>query len=386
MDLQQCRECRDNYPKWMIFYMDATSMCKICILSGQIKANRDMIDEVKLDIDLITGRINESIRCADDNNSMRKEIEVIEEKVKNIEKVELNFSGFITPDFGKANKERKEEIDEERKSRDGVADENDWEMLKEDVGNMITSGIKEIRENVNDKQGREENLECSLSRSSVVGSKRGKEVSQNADICIVREEKDLNIKNKFSLLKEGSGDEERVDYSVLGNSNIKKFQRKTKTNMKRNIYCSPEAGMERIVEHIENGSLEGDTVVIHGGGDDIKGMNTEKLMELYKNAIEKVTNKGKLCIISGILPRLKESPYWSSRAIGINDRVREICKTKPGVMFVDSWDSFYNNRRLYSEDGIQLNKQGSDMLSILIDEKVHVNSNLESRRQGMSIT
>ena len=192
MDLQQCSECRDNYPKWMIFYMDATSMCKICILSGQIKANKDMIDEVKLDIDLITGRINESIRCADDNNSMRKEIEVIEEKVKNIEKVELNFSGFITPDFGKVNKERKEEIDEERKSRDGVADENDWEMLKEDVGNMITSGIKEIRENVNDKQGREENLECSLSRSSVVGIKRGKKVSQNADICIVRKEKDLN--------------------------------------------------------------------------------------------------------------------------------------------------------------------------------------------------
>ena len=186
--------------------MDATSMCKICILSGHIKANRDMIDEVKLDIDLIAGRMNESIRCADDNNSMRKEIEVIEEKVKNIEKVELNFSGFVTPDFGKVNKERKEERDEERKSRDGVADENDWEMLKEDVGNMITSGIKEIRENVNDKQGREENLECSLSRSSVVGIKRGKKVSQNADICIVREEKDLNIKNKFSLLKEGSGD------------------------------------------------------------------------------------------------------------------------------------------------------------------------------------
>ena len=372
MDLQQCRECRDNYPQWMIFSMDATNMCKICILSGQVKANRDRIDEVKLDIDIITGRINESITNAEDNNSMKKDIELIEERVKNIEKEELDFSGFVKPDFKKVDEERVEAKNEERKSRDDVAEKNDWEMLTKDVGNMVASGIKEIRENSYARQEKEENNKYS--------------VSQSADICVVREEKDLNIKNKFSLLKEGSGDEERVDYSVLGNSNVKKFKRRTKTNMTRNIYCSPDAGMEKIVEHIENGNLEGDTVVIHGGGDDIKGMNTEKLMKLYKNTIEKVTNKGKLCIISGILPRLKESPYWSSRAIGINDRVREICKTKPGVMFVDSWDSFYNNRRLYSEDGIQLNKQGSDMLSILIDEKVHVNSNLESRRQGMSIT
>ena len=353
--------------------IDETRICKICILSGQIKANKDRMDEIKMDIDLVNGKINDTNLYADDANNRRKEVKLIEERIGNIEKEELDFPGFTKPDFSKVDKEQKEERDGVRRSSDDVADEReDWERLKKDVGNMVASGIKEIRENICDTQEKEENEKYSS--------------AQSAEIRIVREEKGADTKNRFSLLKEGSGDEEQVDYSVLGNSTVKKFKRRTKTNMTRNIYCSPDAGMEKIVEHIENGNLEGDTVVIHGGGDDIKGMNTEKLMKLYKNTIEKVTNKGKLCIISGILPRLKESPYWSSRAIGINDRVREICKTKPGVMFVDSWDSFYNNRRLYSEDGIQLNKQGSDMLSILIDEKVHVNSNLESRRQGMSIT
>ena len=91
MDLQQCRECRDNYPQWMIFSMDAASMCKICILSVQVKANKDSIDKVKVDLDLITGRINESITNAEDNNGMRKDIELIEERVKSIEKEELDF-------------------------------------------------------------------------------------------------------------------------------------------------------------------------------------------------------------------------------------------------------------------------------------------------------
>ena len=214
MDLQQCRDCRDSYPQWMIFSMDADSMCKICILSGQIKANRDRIDEVKLDIDIITGRMNESITYTENNNSMRKEIELIEERVKNIEKEELDFSGFVKPDIKKVDEEREEAKDEERESGDDVAERNDWEMLKRDVGNMVASGIKEIRENSYARQEKEENNKYS--------------VSQSADICIVREEKDLNIKNKFSLLKEGSGDEEQVDYSVLGNSTIKKFKGRTK--------------------------------------------------------------------------------------------------------------------------------------------------------------
>ena len=373
MDLQQCRECEDEYPPWMIICIDKTTICKICILSGEIKANKDRMDNIKMDVDLIAGKLNDRNICAEDINSTRKEIKLIEEKIGNVEKEELDFSGFAKPDFAKADKEQKEEEDGVRRSWDDVAEENEeWERLTKDVGNMVESGIREIRANICDGQGKEENQKYSY--------------SQRTEIRTGREEKVLNTKNKFSLLKEGSGDEEEVDYSVLGNSNVIKFKGRTRRNTKRSIYCSPDAGMEKITEHIENGNIEGNTVVIHGGGNDIRTMNTEKLMKLYKNAIEKVTSRGKRCIISGILPRLKESPYWSSRAIGINNRVQEICKAKQGVMYIDNWDRFYNNRGFYSDDGIHLNKQGSDMLSMLMDEKVQINSNLEIRRQRINVT
>ena len=86
MVLQQCSECDEEYPIWMIICLDGTRMCKICILSRQIKTNKDRVDELKMDIDLIIGKLNETTMYADDTKSIRKEIELIEEKVVNIEK------------------------------------------------------------------------------------------------------------------------------------------------------------------------------------------------------------------------------------------------------------------------------------------------------------
>ena len=83
------------------------------------------MDRIKLDIDLITGKINESTMFGDETNSMRKEIKSIEEKVRNIEKEQLDFSGFIKPELTNINREQKEEKNGERKSRDKVAEEGD---------------------------------------------------------------------------------------------------------------------------------------------------------------------------------------------------------------------------------------------------------------------
>ena len=372
MDLQQCRDCRDSYPQWMIFSMDADSMCKICILSGQIKANRDRIDEVKLDIDIITGRMNESITYTENNNSMRKEIELIEERVKNIEKEELDFSGFVKPDIKKVDEEREEAKDEERKSRDDVAEENDMEMLREDVGNMITSGIKEIRENGYDKQGKEVNLKCSFSQSSVEKIEKGKKG---------------NCSNRYCLLEEDNGEvEEDKEYEILGNSEVRYMGERTKRGGKRGIYFTNGAGIEDILEHIRNKRMKGKTTVIHGGGDDIKKLETEHILRAYKEVIKETKDKGKLCIVSGIVPRRGESSYWSSRAIGINNRLQGYCKEMDGVMFVDNWDRFYGNRKLYTADGVHLNRQGTNLLSVIIEEKVEVNSNLDKRRRREKVT
>ena len=366
MDLQQCSDCKVNYPQWMIICMDATSMCKICILSGQIKANKDRIEEVKLDIDIITGKINETTTYADDTESMRKEMKLIEEKVKNIEKVELDFSGFVRPDFIKVSKEQKEE----EESRDDERD--DWEMLKDDVGNMITSGIKEIREGIYDKGGNEGNLRGSFSQSSEIRIERAKKG---------------NCNNRYCLLEEDNGErKEEKEYEILGNSEVRYMRERTKRGGRRGIYSTNGAGIEDILEHIRNKRMEGKTTVIHGGGDDIKKLETEHMLRVYKDAIKETIDQGKLCIVSGIVPRRGESSYWSSRAIGINNRLQGYCKEMDGVMFIDNWDRFYGNRKLYSADGMNLSRLGTSLLSVIIEEKVQINSNLDKRRRREIIT
>ena len=57
-----------------------------------------------------------------------------------------------------------------------------------------------------------------------------------------------------------------------------------------------------------------------------------------------------------------------------------------GVMFVDNWDRFYGNRKLYTADGVHLNRQGTNLLSVIIEEKVEVNSNLDKRRRREKVT
>ena len=49
-------------------------------------------------------------------------------------------------------------------------------------------------------------------------------------------------------------------------------------------------------------------------------------------------------------------------------------------MFVDYWDRFYGNQKLYAADGRHLSRQGTELLSVIIEEKVEINSNLEKRR------
>ena len=161
---------------------------------------------------------------------------------------------------------------------------------------------------------------------------------------------------------------------------------RTKRGGKRGIYFTNGAGIEDILEHIRNKRMKGKTTVIHGGGDDIKKLETEHILRVYKEVIKETKDKGKLCIVSGIVPRRGESSYWSSRAIGINNRLQGYCKEMDGVMFVDNWDRFYGNRKLYTADGVHLNRQGTNLLSVIIEEKVEVNSNLDKRRRREKVT
>ena len=57
-----------------------------------------------------------------------------------------------------------------------------------------------------------------------------------------------------------------------------------------------------------------------------------------------------------------------------------------GVLFVDNWDRFSGNQKLYAADGMHLSRQGKNLLSVIIEEKVEINSNLDKRRRRVNVT
>ena len=260
----------------------------------------------------------------------------------------------------KLNIGKKEEICRDSNvNSDNAVEKEEIEAFRKDVEDIVVEGLREIRGNTNIIEDRK-----------VENSK-----SEIPEHKIHKKEPEISLKNRFSVLEEEEGEKEENEYCILGDSIVKHFKKTTKRRKQRNIYSSPGAGMKRLTEHIENGQLDGRMVVLQGGGNDIEKTNTETLMKLFEDAIKKVRERGKMCVVSGILPRHNESHYWSSKAIGINDRVQKYCSKMDGVMFIDNWDRFYHNQKFYTRDGVHLNYLGTDILSSIIDREVELYSN-----------
>ena len=192
----------------------------------------------------------------------------------------------------------------------------------------------------------------------------------------------IKTRNGFALLEESEGDDENAGYTVVGDSIVKYFKdscTRGKKRVRRMVRSSPGAGVERILEHLDSEEVEGDTVVIHAGTNDVIKVGSEKLFDLFKAAINKVRSKGKKCIISSIIPRKYESRYWFSRALGQNNRIKELCKEMDDCFFVDTWFDFWNKDEFYSRDGIHLSNRGERFLSNRLDEAVAHLSNFEQR-------
>lgn len=360
MARNKCTECYELYPKYMIMGSENNKVCKICVVLNEVRSNSTKIEKIRMDVDLIVGKINESNISSQDESKMTRELERTNQRLNEITSEERNFSGFITEEDLKLNTGKKEEIGRDSDvDSDNTAEKEEIEAFRKDVEDVVSEGLREIRGNtkiIEDKK--------------VEHSKN--ELPENN---IYRKGPEISLKNRFTVLEEENGEKEENEYCILGDSIVKHFKKTTKRRKQRNIYSSPGAGMKRITEHIEKGQLDGRMVVLQGGGNDIEKTNTETLMKLFEDAIKKVRERGKMCVVSGILPRHNESHYWSSKAIGINDRVQKYCSKMDGVMFIDNWDRFYHNQKFYTRDGVHLNYLGTDMLSSIIDREVELYSN-----------
>ena len=59
---------------------------------------------------------------------------------------------------------------------------------------------------------------------------------------------------------------------------------------------------------------------------------------------------------------MRQSYLWYSKAIGINDRLRNKC-SELDINFVDLWDLFYGRKEFFNSDGVHLNRIGKKALA-----------------------
>ena len=96
---------------------------------------------------------------------------------------------------------------------------------------------------------------------------------------------------------------------------------------------------------------------------------TEPLFAELEKMVETLHEKTDNGIVVGLLPRNDVSHYSLSKAIGLNSRLENVC-TQKGVRFVNFWDRFVGNRKLYKRDGIHFNDEGKKLFGSLLNESL----------------
>ena len=217
------------------------------------------------------------------------------------------------------------------------------------------------------RKDRTDAVECS-NRFSVLEAE--KEIGLDEEI----EVKDR--KGKGVEVREREGVSSTPQVCVVGDSQVRYLGSTFcgKNRSRRRIVCMPGAGVKEVREEVQRrvqGMERECVVVLHVGGNDVSAGRSEELVDRYEGMIDEIKESGRRCVVSGILPRVYLSREWMSRAIGVNERVKELCR-KAGASFVDEWDRFFGRRELYAWDGVHLSRKGVDVLSNCLEKGVEI--------------
>ena len=248
--------------------------------------------------------------------------------------------------------------------------------------NTVRTKDKEERENY--PRNKEEQFRKATGRR-VTASKSKKQPENEIVTC-----------NRFSLL--ANEEEETV---LIGDSMVKNQGEHfgLQNTRKRKVRSYPGASARKIDEEIRklNIAKKKTTIIVQASGNDLFLKNgnsgrTEPLVETLKRTIDTAKNKTKNTLVIGILPRLNVSHFSLSKALGINERLKAICQMEE-VTFIDLWDTFYGNRKLFKRDGIHFSEEGMreygnqlslnlhDHLSKVEIEQVRIPENSSSTKQ-----
>ncbi|XP_045136199.1 uncharacterized protein LOC123519077 [Portunus trituberculatus] len=146
---------------------------------------------------------------------------------------------------------------------------------------------------------------------------------------------------------------------VVGDSQVRHldaaFCAKDRKRMTR--VCLPGAGIERISAQLDTCLADGTKPIVFliAGGNDICKVRSEELFRRFKEALAKIRNKDATPVVCGVLPRKELGGEWLSRAIAVNCRFADHCRSN-GWAFINNWDLFYGKDTLYTRDGVHLSR------------------------------
>ena len=274
-----------------------------------------------------------------------KEIEKLRKENKELKsKIQEIYS--LIADMQKANKVLNDELVDNGKDIHEIRNQLATAKLPNNPRTVAGEGKE------NSSRNREEQFIKATGRR--VTTRRAKEQPRN----------ETATRNRFSLLSEK--EEETV---LIGDSMVKDQSKHFgfRNINKRKVRSYPGANAKKLEEEVRKMKMENNktTVIVQASGNDLFLRNgnagqTEPLITQLEKTIKTVQSKTNKAIVIGILPRLNVSHYALSKAIGINDRLKSICEQN-AVRFINLWDTFYGNRKLYKNDGIHFSEEGMRM-------------------------
>ena len=179
--------------------------------------------------------------------------------------------------------------------------------------------------------------------------------------------------NRFQILTDTPDEEEEevrlVGDSIIGGQLVEFCARAPK---KRKNFCFRGGRIDDVVDAVGKVSDQAPpntTYVVHVGTNDVLRCRSEELLAKYKTLIQSFKDKSQNVIISGIIPRMGVNQRFSNIATSTNRRLANLCREE-GIEFVDTWNSFYYDRSLFSKDGVHLNQVGAARFGRLLNDVV----------------
>ena len=344
-----CFRCKVN--KWVVDFKEgsladisSTSVCLFCEQAALIEAQKKEIKILK-------------IRERENDERIRR----LEEYVSRIEK-------FIPKEGGGKQAESEEaSLEECSKSVDVKKVDDKIEELKkvviENRDEIVETGkqVVEIREEI-----------ASFKDNGNFRLVKGKKSTVVKD-----KEQGIALANRYAAL-EDEAESSEVEAYVIGDSIVREqtyhFAMKSKKR-RRKVQSYSGCKAKKVIDEVKALKVQNkDTCIIANvGSNDLylrenKVGNTEPLVDDLKSLVDSIVEKTNRGILVGLMPRVYASYFAMSKAIGINERLRNYCNQKR-VDFIDVWKIFISKRQYFRRDGIHLNETGHKKLGEILCEE-----------------